>query len=187
MGQKLEEARQQIQKELKGSVQKLQVIQIDTEYDSGLAISFHVPDRNNMPRFHELPGEDKLPAFPIYDPATHSLKVTFEHEKEQPAEDPASPEPSAPSSADGDSGEEESADSQDMEKTGEQIAQMILSSARYQIIISGVEPVRARSIGTETRELEIVPLGKSFLIDYPFMSAIVSEKQDVDLVIELKK
>ncbi|MCB1170572.1 MAG: hypothetical protein KDK25_09575 [Leptospiraceae bacterium] len=187
MGQKLEEARQQIQKELKGSVEDLKVMQIDTEYDSGLAISFHVPDKNKMPRFQELPGKDKLPAFPVYDPATHSLKVTFEQEEAAPSEEPANSDPSVPPSPDAESSGDENADSGDMEETGEKLAQMILSSARYQIIISGAEPSRARSMGSETRELEIVPLGKNYLIDYPFMSAIVSERQDVDLVIELKK
>ena len=64
---------------------------------------------------------------------------------------------------------------------------MILSSARYQVFISGQVPIKATARGNEETDVEIVNLGNSYLIDYPFMSSVVSQNRDIDLVIELKK
>lgn len=201
----MSQAEAEIQRKLKGSVEKLKIQEINTEYDRGLMISFHVPDARKMPRLNDLPGEEKLPAFPVYDPDSHTLRVTFENEEAETvsADDssPPSPDSSGDDSSQKDGTEDANSESNEMSneesdntemdsqanQMGEELAKMILSSARYQVIISGAIPHKAEAVASETQELEIIPLGSNYLIDYPFMSSVVAEKRDVELVIHLKR
>ncbi|MCB1303953.1 MAG: hypothetical protein KDK37_06735 [Leptospiraceae bacterium] len=180
---KMEEARQKVLANLGNKVKDLKAEVVDTEYDTGMIIAFKVPDRTKMPALEGGTGDDELPAFPIYDAKTNTLKVTFESkEKKEVAEEATPGEPSAPSGEPGES----SAEGQEMDEMGNKIAKMVLSSARYQILISGKVPAKATSIGTETKDVEILKLGDQYLIDYPFMSSLTDGSKKVDLVIQMK-
>tara|TARA_Y100001937_G_scaffold122491_1_gene183411 strand:+ start:112576 stop:113367 length:792 start_codon:yes stop_codon:yes gene_type:complete len=183
----MEKGRKELQRQLEGRVKNLAVDVISTEFDSGMMIRFKVPDIKNMPDLTSSVGDDELPAFPVYDPKTHTLRVTFENDKDEtgPASENALANPT------GDDGTETEGMDQDSgagnEEMGKELAQMILSSARYQVFISGQVPIKATARGNEETDVEIVNLGNSYLIDYPFMSSVVSQNRDIDLVIELKK
>ncbi|HBS04518.1 MAG TPA: hypothetical protein DEA96_06115 [Leptospiraceae bacterium] len=180
------QGRKEIEDQLKNRVKDLKVDVISTEYDAGMMIRFSVPDIKKMPDLSQKVGDDKLPAFPVYDPKTHSLKVTFEQDKKEKPENPAAAaDAEIAGDPAGEPGNPEGSESSD--QMGKELAQMILSSARYQVFISGEVPVKASAKGSEEKEIEIVKLGNSYLIDYPFMSSVVAEEQDIDLVIQLKK
>ncbi|MBI39344.1 MAG: hypothetical protein CMF59_19500 [Leptospiraceae bacterium] len=178
------EGRKEIEEQLKDRVEDLKVDVISTEYDAGMMIRFKVPDIQKMPDLSKRVGDDNLPAFPVYDPNTHTLRVTFEQDEDSktPEDTPASPDQPETSADSGASDDTESGD-----EMGKELAQMILSSARYQVFISGEVPVKASARGSEEKEIEIVKLGNSYLIDYPFMSSVVAEEQDIELIIQLKK
>lgn len=179
--------RKELENQLKDRVDDLKVDVISTEYDAGMMIRFKVPDVKKMPDLAQKVGDDKLPSFPLYDPKTNTLRIKFEQEEKAEAPKNDTTAESAETPENSEQGNENSNPQQSGDEMGKELAKMILSSARYQVFITGKIPVKATAIGSEEKSVEIVKLGNSYLVDYPFMSSVVSEEQDIELIIQLEK
>lgn len=178
--QKMDAAKGDIEKQIGKSVSDFKAAVTDTDTDSIFDISFKTKEYLNVKT------EESFVLMPAYSPATRQLTFHFKgNDKKAPPKPESSPKPSA---ADGEE-PAPSAESGDGMQGMEQIAKMIASSARYQIILAGeYVPTRAhiQLPGNVKKELPILSVGNVFLLDFPFMAYADTGKDGFDVVISLK-
>lgn len=148
--------------------------EIQDEFDSGVFMSFRIKTPEKIPA-NKIQSDD-LPAIPVFNKKNNTL--TFHFTPEETKKD------------------SEKADSEEMETPSnsmgpgpEQLAQMILGSARYQIYLTGdFKPVRAvaKSEGFEI-PVQMTEIDSAYLFDFPFMAlGSKSNEKPYSLIIQLK-
>ncbi|MCE9599839.1 MAG: hypothetical protein K8S54_17905 [Spirochaetia bacterium] len=188
----VEKGKKEIPEKLQGLVKNLKVEAIQTDFDSGIQLSFSVPDFSKVDAA-KLQNEE-FPYLPTLDPKKNQLIFHFQPMKKDKKEEPAKPEATKPEpakdpekSAEGES-PDETAPKEGMDQMGQQIGKLFLSSVRYQIILGrNLVPVSASvKQGDTQKKLEIQRLGEQNLIDLPLFALFGDKEQPFDLVIQLK-
>ncbi len=168
LSEKLENAQSELSVKWKGKVKDLVVKNINSENDAGIDISFNAKPGT------KLEEEDQFNLLP----EVKGKKIIFTFAPDKKEKKKSGPE-----------GEEGGDPSGGQEF--ENIGKAILSSARYQIYLSGFsEPVKATMINKSTGKssnLQILKIGTVYLVEFPFMSLGMdkSEKGHA-LVVDLK-
>lgn len=189
----VEKGKKEIPDKLKGVVQNLKVDVIQTDFDSGIQISFSVPNVAKIDSA-KLQSED-FPYIPQLDAKNKQLVFRFQPMKKDKKEEP-SPDagqakkrenPDAPAKPD-ESTEEQPPKEQNMDQMGQQLGKLFLSSVRYQIVLGKtLTPASAMVRQGETqKKVEVQRLGEQNLVDLPLFALYGEKEQPFDLVIQLK-
>jgi hypothetical protein len=192
LGDMMEKQKKELPDSLKGLVKNLNFKKIENEYDSGMEISFQVPNYEKFP-FKKLQKED-FPLIPAYLPEKKQIVFHFEPMKkpeEQKKDDKKKTNSgSADKNVTNDGGVP--SDQQDpndqMNAMGKQITQLFLSSVRYQIFLGKkFNPDRVTiKKGKEEKKLEIQKIIDLTVIDLPLFAMFGEKEEPFDLVIYLK-
>ena len=186
----MEKGTKDLPQSFEGIVRDLKMDKFTNEFDSGVRLSFNVPDFAKVD-FSKL-KEEEFPILPRYDARKKELVFHFsplkkdekKEEKEKKPESPAKAEPRG----EGEEPEETPAADNSADQMGNKLGQLFLSSVRYQIILG--KNLRASSVvvkkGTEEKKVEAQALGEHTLIDLPLFALLGEKEQPFDLIVRLK-
>ncbi len=192
LGDMMEKQKKELPDALKGLVKNLNFTKIENEYDSGMEISFQVPNYEKFP-FKKIQKED-FPIIPSYLPDKKQIIFHFEPMK-KPDEQKKDGKKKTDSGGadkkvadDGSAPPEQQDPNDQMNAMGKQITQLFLSSVRYQIYLGkkfNPEKVTIRK-GKEEKKLEIQKIIDVYVIDLPLFAMFGEKEEPFDLVIYLK-
>ncbi|MBL8020021.1 MAG: hypothetical protein JNM27_10185, partial [Leptospirales bacterium] len=182
----IEKGKKEIPEKLNGIVQNLKVEAIQTEFDSGIQISFAVPNFARVDAA-KLQSED-FPYVPSLDTQKKQLVFRFQPMKKDKKEEPSPDAGQAKKRETPDAPEESPPKEESMDQMGQQLGKVFLSSVRYQIILGKtLKPSGAIVRQGETqRKLEVQTLGEQSLVDLPLFALYGDKEQPFELVIQLK-
>lgn len=184
LGDMVEKEKKELPDSLKGLVKNLNIRKIESEYDSGMEISFMVPDYARFP-FDKIKKEE-FPLIPRYLPDKKQIVFHFEPMKK--------PEDKKKSAAGGSAEKKEAgpdgtpAGDQSMDQMGKQISQLFLSSVRYQIFLcKKIYPDKVIiKKGKEEKKVDLMRIGDLTLIDLPLFAMFGDKEEPFDMVLFLK-
>lgn len=175
-----------------GIARDLKMDKFSNEFDSGVRLSFTVPDYAKVD-YSKL-KEEEFPILPRYDARKKELVFHFsplkkDGENAQKEEKPEKREtPPPPSDGDEPASPENTQNENPADDMGKKLGQMFLSSVRYQIILG--KNLRAGSVvvkkGAEEKKVEVQTLGEHSLIDLPLFALLGEKEQAFDLIVKLK-
>jgi len=177
--QKIENADTEIKDKLKGLVTNVKYTKIEDEYLFGMELSFDAKKGANP---KEL--DDDFTLLPLYNAADKTLSFRFKPSKKEEEKKPAEEPAKSDKDPNANPGQEPSP-----EKQQEEIMNLILSSARYQIVLSGFNVTKASIKGidsTNTHNIQVIQVGSQYIIDVPYMSILSKEKKGFDVVVTTK-
>ncbi len=184
LSSEVEKGKQEIPGKLGAVAKDLKVESIQSEYDSGIRVSFSVPQFAKVDFTKVTPEE--FPYMPQYVAASRQLIFHFAPVKKDKKEEKPSETP-PPVQGDGDKPADQPA-AEGADDMGKQIGKLFLSSVRYQIVLGrGLRPVSAtiRQEGKE-KKLELQTLGDQSLLDLPLFALYGDKELPFDLIIQLK-
>ena len=162
---KLEKSNTELPKKLKPYVKDLKIKSISDKFLVGISISFKAKKTTKLPK------EERFPLLPTYNKKKNCLVFKFEPDEKAKKKDK-------------EKGKKPNAMGMD------KLFESILSSARYQVILgTRYVPVKAQIKGRKSGKkypVTITNLGPQNMIDIPFMSISMKEKDGFDLIIYLK-
>jgi len=192
LGDMMEKQKKELPDSLKGLVKNLNFTKIESEYDSGIEISFQVPNFEKFP-FKKMQKED-FPLIPSYLPDKKQIVFHFEPMK-KPDEQKKDEKKKTDSGAadkkvtdDGNVPPDQQDPNDQMNAMGKQITQLFLSSVRYQIFLGkkfNPEKVTIRK-GKDEKKLEIQKIIDLTVIDLPLFAMFGEKEEPFDLIIYLK-
>lgn len=174
-----------------GQVRDLKMDKFQNDFDSGIRLSFSVP---NYAKFdYSKMKEEEFPILPRFDARKKELLFHFtplkkdkkeeEHKPEKKEDKQGGPAGSEPEAEDKPAEPSEGAD-----EMGKKLGQLFLSSVRYQIILG--KNLKPASVlvrrGTEERKVEPQMLADYTLIDLPLFALLGEQEQPFDLTVRLK-
>lgn len=183
LGEMVEKQKKELPDSLKGLVKNLNLKKIESEFDSGMEVSFLVPDYAKFP-FDKIKKEE-FPLVPRYVSDKKQIVFHFEpvkkpeEKKEGQNKDGSKKDPTPGGSA---------SEDQSMEQMGKQITQLFLSSVRYQIFLGkNLDPdkVVIRK-GKDEKKVEVQKISDITMIDLPLFAIFGEKEEPFDLVIYLK-
>ena len=191
----IEDTKKNINNTLGGRVKRLSIKKTETDYDVAQEMSFTVPRYSRLD-FAKLAGQD-FPFVPMYNAGKKEVVFAF---KAMKTEKPAKADDAQAPEATGEETPAEDADSpptdatqndssnQGMDDMGQQIAKMMLSSVRYQVILGDRMNPRRVVIRKGDKETEIKPvkLGAMTMIDIPLYAVYGDDGAAFSLVVMLK-
>ena len=186
MAEKLKKARDEIQTRAGDKVTDLRVQEIKTKHEKGMAIELR------LLKSVRLKDQDAMPIVPYYEKSEKRLTFFFIPKDKGKSSIPLPPAPPNPKPQNKNTQKNPKADKNPpTRKNGmEEIVKAILSTAHYQIVLGqNLKPKRAYIIGRKDKaktELPILGLGTQSMIDFPFISYLMSHPKGYDLVIELQ-
>jgi hypothetical protein len=185
----VDKAKNEIPAKLKNLVKNLDVKKIDTEFDSGIELSFMIPDYVKFP-FNKLQKED-FPMIPQYIPSKKQVIFHFEPMKKpedkkkessgKEAKDRGSDKKEGAQSEQPDSGDQFAA-------MGKQITQLFLSSVRYQIFLGkrfNPEKIYLKK-ATDEKVIEIQRILDIVTIDIPLFAMFGEKEEPFQVIIQMK-
>ncbi|MCX7997648.1 MAG: hypothetical protein N3A69_01685 [Leptospiraceae bacterium] len=177
--EKLKSSEAEFNQKLKGYVDSLSYNMIDTEYETGVKVSFNIKDINQVPKMEKL-DEEGLPMLPRWRKDKNQLIFRFlNKDKSQEQENVTSSE----SPEEGQVKPEESGD------PTQKIVSMIMSSATYRLILgNNLYPRKVFVQGMsnkKTHYLETTDYGGQTHIRIPFMTLLNEDKKGFFLVVQL--
>jgi hypothetical protein len=184
LGEMVEKQKKELPDSLKGLVKNLNIKKIESEFDSGMEVSFLVPEYAKFP-FNKIKKED-FPLIPRYFPDKKQIVFHFEPMKkpdEQKKEDKGKDVSKKDSSAEGPPSGDQS-----MDQMGKQITQLFLSSVRYQIFLGkklNPEKVIIKK-GKEEKNVDIQRISDVTMIDLPLFAIFGEKEEPFDMIITLK-
>ncbi|MBN2352642.1 MAG: hypothetical protein JXD23_08760 [Spirochaetales bacterium] len=189
LASQIEDTKKNINDTLGSQVKNLSIKKTETEYDVSQEMSFTVPRYSRL-NFGKLEGQD-FPFVPVYNAAQKEVVFTFKAVKtEKPADADDAEAPDATEEADAPPADATTDDSsgQGMDVMGRQIAKMMLSSVRYQIILGGRMDPRRVIIRKGDKETVIKPvtLDSMIMIDIPLYAVYGEDGEAFSVVVMLK-
>jgi len=191
LSDEMEKGKKDIPAKMGSLVKDLKMETIKSEFDSGLRLSFSIPNFVKAD-FKSIPDDD-FPYFPRYDAKKKQIIFHFQpmkKDKDKKDEKASASPPPAPEKTEKTEKSEPSEPAKDegMGQMGDQIGKLFLSSVRYQILLGkNIHPVAATvKQGTIEKKLEIQILGEQTLIDLPLFALYGDKEQPFDLVLQLK-
>ncbi len=192
--EKIAKSDKEIREKFQGAVTNLRTAKIDTEFEVGIEMEFRVKDPNKVAGKAEL--DEGFPLVPRVSANAKQLVFFFKPDEDKKKKEKAKQDKEKqkkPGKADGAGGsgtETDPASDENMEQSFEEIGNMIMSSARYQLFLGGkYEPVSAVVKGKsskKTQNIAIMKIGNLYLIDFPFMSVHQKENDGYELIVTLK-
>jgi len=175
----VEKANKEIPAKLKNLVKNLDLKKVDTEFDSGIELSFQVENYAKFP-FGKLQKED-FPMIPQYIPAKKQVIFHFEPMKKQGDQKKDEKSKDAKKGDQPDSGDQ-------MGDMGKQITQLFLSSVRYQIFLGKkFNPLKIYlKKGKEEKSIEIQRIFDVTMIDIPLFALYGEKEEPFDIVVQMK-
>ncbi len=188
LSEMMETQKKELPESLKGLVKELKFDKIETDYDSGIMISFRVPDYRKFP-FDKIKKED-FPMIPRYVPGKKQVVFHFEPMKKLSGKTPADEEKAGEKKgAEGNEGSGMSDESKDqMNDMGKQISRLFLSSVRYQIFLGkqfNPDRVVIRR-GKKETQMAIQRIGDISLIDLPLFAMFGDDEEPFDMIVHLR-
>ena len=184
LGEMMDKQKKELPDSLKGLVKNLNLKKIESEFDSGMEVSFLVPDYAKFP-FDKIKKED-FPIIPRYLPDKKQIIFHFEpmkkpdeQKKDDKGKDGSKKDSSAVGSPSGD---------QSMDQMGKQITQLFLSSVRYQIFLGkklNPEKVIIKK-GKDEKKVDIQRISDITMIDLPLFAMFGEKEEPFDMIIYLK-
>ena len=180
----MEKEKKDLPDTLKGLVKNLNFKNIENDFDSGIEISFLVPDYAKFP-FDKIKKED-FPLIPQYQPEKKQVVFHFEPVKkpgEQKKDEKGKEGVKAETPADG-----STAGDQSMEQMGKQITQLFLSSGRYQIFLCkkfNPDKVVIKK-NKEEKKVDMLRIGELTIIDLPLFALYGEKEEAFDMIVFLK-
>ncbi|OHD66628.1 MAG: hypothetical protein A2176_05015 [Spirochaetes bacterium RBG_13_51_14] len=184
LGELMEKEKKELPDTLKGLVKNLNFKNIENDFDSGIEISFLVPDYAKFP-FDKIKKED-FPLIPQYQPEKKQVVFHFEPVKkpgEQKKDEKGKEGVKAETPADG-----STAGDQSMEQMGKQITQLFLSSVRYQIFLGkkfNPDKVVIKK-NKEEKKVDMLRIGELTIIDLPLFALYGEKEEAFDMIVFLK-
>lgn len=173
--EKLSGSVDEIQSSLKGIARDVKVEKIDTEFETGIDVSF------TATKFAPVENEEEYPILPKYDKAKKQLIFTFKSKEKKDKKEKKEKEKK-------DKGESEEKASKGGD-FGEKLGAVFLSSVKYQIILSGeYQPKEVFMIGKTSgkkKPLKFLKLGANYHLDIPLFAILSKEKAGADIVVQL--
>lgn len=179
---KLNSSNGDLQKRLGNRVRNLSSRVTQTDKDVVMEVSFKTNEYINAP------SEEMFDLMPSYNATTKQLAYHFRPEKKDEQKPAADEKPGEAGQA-GQSGPGAQASGEEEGNPGEQIAKMIMGSARYNIVLAGeYKPTAAYVLMKNGKKADVViqTLGPLFYIDFPFMSYLMEAKEGFDLIVQLR-
>jgi hypothetical protein len=187
----VEKAKKEIPAKLANLVKDLSLKKIDTEFDSGLELSFHVDNYEKFP-FNKIKKED-FPLIPQYFPGKKQVVFYFEPMKKA---DGRKKDVSAkkgnkrvPAKKDGGAGFVDQPDQGDqMAAMGKQITQLFLYSVRYQIFLGkrfNPERIYIKKEDGE-KQIEMQKIFDAVMIDLPLFAMYGEKEEPFQIVVQMK-
>lgn len=144
--------------------------EVKSEFDTGMLMTFVIPEPESVPK--NLSNSDRFPSVPLYDAKKNTLTFRFTPEKESEKKE-----------------EGPESDGGSLGPGPEQLAEMILGSARYQIYLTGEFDPRSAKVTGKNLDypVQIIQIGNTHLIDFPFMAMANRAKDEpFELIVQLK-
>ncbi len=194
LSEMMEAQKRELPDSLKGLVKDLKFEAIENDYDSGMTVSFLVPDYRNFP-FDKMKGDD-FPLVPRYVPAKKQVVFHFEpmkklspgNEKKEGESGVTGEEGASVKGGEGDAAGTGGEGGDQMNEMGKQISRLFLSSVRYQIFLGrkfNVDRVVIRK-GKEEKKVSVQRIGDISLIDLPLFAMFGEDEEPFDMVIHLR-
>jgi hypothetical protein len=188
LSEMMETQKKELPDSLKGLVKNLKFEAIENDYDSGMVVSFLVPDYRNFP-FDKMKNDD-FPLVPRYLPAKKQVVFHFEPVKKLNPENPdaVKKEGTGDAPAEGGSSGTGGEGGDQMNEMGKQISRLFLSSVRYQIFLGrkfNVDRVVIKK-AKEEKKISVQRIGDISLIDLPLFAMFGDNQEPFDMVIHLK-
>jgi hypothetical protein len=184
LGEMVEKQKKDLPDSLKGLVKNLDLKKIESEFDSGMEVSFQVPDYAKFP-FDKIKRED-FPLIPRYFPDKKQIVFHFEPVR-KPEEQKKGDNTKDGSKKESPSSGAAPAD-QSMDQMGKQITQLFLSSVRYQIFLGkklNPDKVIIKK-GKDEKKVDIQRISDITMIDLPLFAMFGEKEEPFDMVIYLK-
>jgi hypothetical protein len=183
LGDMMEKQKKELPDSLKGLVKNLNFKKVESEFDSGMEISFQVPDYAKFP-FDKMKKED----FPLIPRLSADKKqVIFHFEPMKKPEDQKKEEKKKDAAKEVNPDGTPAGD-QSMDQMGKQISQLFLSSVRYQIFLGkkfNPDRIVIRK-GKEEKKVDMQRISDIVLIDLPLFSMFGEKEEPFDMIIYLK-
>jgi hypothetical protein len=187
----VERAKKEIPAKLASLVKDLSLKKINTEFDSGIELSFHVDDYEKFP-FDKIKKED-LPLIPRYLPRKKQVIFYFEPiKKTDNGKNDVSAgkgDKRAPKKKEGGEGPVDQPEPGDqMAAMGKQITQLFLYSARYQIFLGrrfNPERIYIKQ-GEVEKQIEMQKIFDAVMIDLPFFAMYGEKEEPFQIVVQMK-
>jgi hypothetical protein len=188
LGDMMEKEKKELPESLKGLVKNLNFKKIENEYDSGMEITFQVPNYEKFP-FTKIKKED-FPLIPAYSPDKKQLVFHFEPMKKPEDEKKKTENKDAGKKVteDGSSSPEQQDPNDQMNAMGKQITQLFLSSVRYQIFLGKKFTIDKVTIkkGKEEKKVEAQKIIDLTMIDLPLFAMYGEKEEPFDMIVYLK-
>ncbi len=179
LSSQVEKANKEIPAKLRDLVKNLEIKKIDSEFDSGIELSFKIDNYAKFP-FEKLQKDD-FPMIPKYFPTKKQVVFRFEPMK-KPGDQKKEEKPK-----DGKKGEQPDAGDQ-FADMGKQISQLFLSSVRYQIFLGrkfNPEKIYLKR-GKEEKSVEIQKIFDATMIDIPLFAMYGEKEEPFEVVVQMK-
>lgn len=185
LSQEVEKGKQELPGKLGSIAKDLKVETLQSDYDSGIRMSFAVPQylKLDFSKFQEA----EFPYMPRYDAAKKQMIFHFtpakkDKKEEKPAETKM---PDAPKEGSEETSEPATQGGDDM---GKQIGKLFLSSVRYQIVLGKNLKVKSVSVSQDgvEKKLELQTIGEQSMIDLPLFALYGDKELPFDLIVQLK-
>lgn len=188
---KIAKSDKEVRDKFQDSVTNLRTTKIDTEWEIGIEMEFRVKDPNKVVAKAQL--DEGFPLVPRVIPNAKQLVFYFKPDEDKKKKEKAKQDKEKEKKTKGGHGnnsESDPAGDESMDQSFEEIGNMIMSSARYQLFLGGkYEPVSAVVKGKSSKKVQnitIMKLGNLYLIDFPFMSVHQKENDGYELIVTLK-
>jgi len=190
----MEKGTQDLPQSLGGLVRDLKMDKFSNEFDSGVRLSFVVPDYARID-YSKL-KEEEFPILPRFDARKKELIFHFSPLKKDDKDKEEKPVKQERQPAKREGGEEMPANPEETptpsdtsgDEMGKKLGQLFLSSVRYQIILG--KNLRPASVvvkrAAEEKKVEAQAIGEQTLIDLPLFALLGDKEQPFDLVVRLK-
>ncbi|MCB1174640.1 MAG: hypothetical protein KDK39_13810 [Leptospiraceae bacterium] len=188
---KFKQAEDKITDQLKGKIRDFSMSEIKSEHQAGISMALSTTESIR------LENQDGMPLIPWLDRKGNKLVFFFRPDNKQDSllkvprttKKAQEPEPATENRnavEQPDSKEEQGNPNDQMME----LVKAILSSARYQIVLSDSVPVKSvylQTLSDQKRvDVTVLRLGSQHIIDFPFMSYLMADDQGFDLVVELR-
>lgn len=190
----MEKGTQDLPQSLGGLVRDLKMEKFTNDFDSGVRLSFTVPDYAKID-YSKL-KEEEFPILPRFDARKKEIVFHFsplkKEGKEEKEQKPAKQERQPAKREGGEEMPENPEETPPPENSGDEmgkkLGQLFLSSVRYQIILG--KNLRPASVvvkrAAEEKKVDAQGIGEQTLIDLPLFALLGEKEQPFDLVVRLK-
>jgi hypothetical protein len=182
LGDRIKSSEEEMKNKMKDIADDIEFKSIETEYESGVRMSFTVKDPQKASKVEGF--DEGLPILPLWNETKKQLTFKFTNKDKMLAKKL----PAKKSKNDDSDSTEESSESGKEDPT-QKIVTMIMSSASYKIVLgSNFKPKKVQMHGLsskKTMDLEIIHFGSVSMIKVPFASILMEETEGFSIIVKM--